>query len=279
MKPWQTTSFKKLLQLALAEDLDSGDATSDALIPDSLTGIADITTKSQCVIAGQRIAEAVFREVDTTIDYNILVKDGDSSSNGRTISTVSGKTSSILAGERVALNFLQRLSGIATAAHEMTQMVSNTACRIVDTRKTVPGLRILDKYAVRMGGAHNHRMNLGDGILIKDNHIKACGGITNAVKTARLKVPHTLKIQIEVTTKAEADEAVTSGADSLLLDNMQPDLVQQIVECYGHSVLLECSGNLTKEKIREYAETGVHILSIGALTHSVCAADISLNLR
>ena len=279
MKPWQTPAFKSLLQIALAEDLDSGDATSLALIPDSSRSIADITAKSICVVAGQGVAEAVFREIDPDVNYTVLLEDGISASVGQNIACIEGRTASILAGERLALNFLQRMAGIATATRRMVDIADNPNCRIVDTRKTAPGLRLLDKYAVRMGGGYNHRMNLGDGILIKDNHIKACGSIKAAISTARRNAAHTLKIQIEVSSMSEAERAVTAGADSLLLDNMPSDMVRRIVERFGSRILLECSGNLTLDRINEYSVTGAHILSIGALTHSVHAADLSLNLR
>ncbi len=279
MKPWQTPAFKALLNIALAEDLDSGDATSQALILPSAVNEAEILTKSTCIVAGQWVAQAVFSNVDRTLEYRILIEDGQKSHKGCIIATVKGNTASILAGERLALNFLQRLSGIATSTHDLVTRIGSSACKVVDTRKTAPGMRQLDKYAVRTGGGFNHRMNLGDGILIKDNHIKACSGISNAVSAARKNACHTLKIQVEVTTMIEAEEAAACGADSLLLDNMTPDLVHQIVERFGSSLLLECSGNLSGDNIREYSNTGVHILSVGALTHSVHAADISLNLR
>ncbi len=279
MKPWQTPAFKALLNIALAEDLDSGDATSQALILPSSVNEAEISTKSTCIVAGQWVAQAVFMEVDRSLEYQILIEDGQLAHTGCTIATIAGNTASILAGERLALNFLQRLSGIATSTHDLVTRIGSSACKVVDTRKTVPGMRQLDKYAVRMGGGFNHRMNLADGILIKDNHIKACNGISNAVSAARTNACHTLKIQVEVTTMTEAEEAASSGADSLLLDNMAPDLVHQITKRFGSSLLLECSGNLCADNIRVYSNTGVHILSVGSLTHSVHAADLSLNLR
>jgi nicotinate-nucleotide pyrophosphorylase (carboxylating) len=278
MKPWQTPDFKTLLKLALSEDLGSGDATTLALVSETATCVAGITAKSPLVVAGQWVAKAVFEEVDASLNYVIAVYDGQKTAVSQQIATVSGNTASILAGERTALNFLQRMSGIATAADRFTRVISPYPCRIVDTRKTAPGHRLLDKYAVRMGGGQNHRTNLGDGILIKDNHIKAFGSVSGAVETARKQAPHTLKIQVEVTTVHEATDAIESGADALLLDNMSPETVQQIVHLYGSRAILECSGNITLESIRRYAETGIHVISIGALTHSVVAADISLNI-
>lgn len=278
MKPWQSPDFKTLLKLALSEDLCSGDATTLALVPENATCIATITTKSSLVVAGQWVAKAVFEDVDASLNYVIAVHDGQKTTAKQQIATVSGNTASILAGERTALNFLQRMSGIATAADQFTRVIGPYTCKIVDTRKTAPGHRLLDKYAVRMGGGQNHRTNLGDGILIKDNHIRACGTVSGAVETARKNAVHTLKIQVEVTTVQEAADAIESGADALLLDNMSPEMVRQIVYLYGSRAILECSGNISLESVRRYAETGIHVISIGALTHSVIAADISLNI-
>lgn len=279
MKPWQTPDFKLLLKLAISEDLNSGDATTLALVPDNSTSTAGITAKSSLIVAGQWVAKAAFEEIDPTLRYVIEVHDGQLTLENQRIATVSGNTGSILAGERTALNFLQRMSGIATGAYHFTREISPYSCKIIDTRKTVPGHRQLDKYAVRMGGAQNHRINLGDGILIKDNHIKACGSVSKAVQKAREHAPHMLKIQIEVTTLQEAAEAVESGADILLLDNMTPEMVEKIVSLYGSKILLECSGSMSLKNVRRYAETGVHLISVGALTHSVAAADISLNFQ
>ena len=279
MKPWQTPDFKELLKLAISEDLNSGDATSLALVPENSMSSASITAKSPLVIAGQWVAKATFEEIDPSLRYVIEIHDGQLTLENQQIATVSGNTSSILAGERTALNFLQRMSGIATGAYQFTREITPFNCKIVDTRKTAPGHRQLDKYAVRMGGANNHRMNLADGILIKDNHIKACGSVSKAVEKARKHAPHTIKIQVEVTSLQEAADAIESGADILLLDNMMPEMVEKIVSLYGSKALLECSGNMTLKTVRRYAETGIHLISVGALTHSVIAADISLNIQ
>jgi len=276
VKPWQNPAFHDLLKLAIAEDLQIGDATSDALIPDSKICQAVILAKSNCIVCGQNIAETVFHALDPDIDYRILKEDGSQVEKGVEITKIAGPAHAILAAERIALNFMQRMSGIASATNHLVQQISNTGCKVVDTRKTLPGHRILDKYAVLTGGGSNHRMNLGDGILIKDNHIEAVGSVKAAVMKARANSRHTLKIQIEVKTKKEAVLAVEAGADALLLDNMSPDEVSEISNEFKEIVTLECSGNITSETITQYANCGIHIISVGALTHSVMAADLSL---
>jgi nicotinate-nucleotide pyrophosphorylase (carboxylating) len=279
MKPWHLPGFFQLLDLAVMEDLSTGDVTSNALIPDNLVGYASLTAKSGCVIAGQEIAHAVFSRVDSSLIYSTCVQDGQKAEAGQIIASVEGNLLSILAAERTALNFLQRFCGIATMTRHYVQLINNSTCKIVDTRKTAPGYRLLDKYAVRQGGGYNHRFNLGDGILIKDNHIKACGSISAALLKARKNAHHTIKIQIEVTCSEDAAEAVNANADALLLDNMDYDSVKSIVDRYGNDILVECSGNISDKTIKQYADTGVHIISVGALTHSVSAADISLNIK
>jgi len=276
MMPWNRPSFLRLLEIAVEEDLNSGDATSDALIPPDTRCRAQIITRCHCVVSGQHVAAKVFHEVDPSVDYTIRIDDGTTVSDSTVIAAVTGNTRSILAGERLALNFLQRMSGIASETRILVDTISDTSCRVIDTRKTVPGFRYLDKYAVSSGGGGNHRMNLGDGILIKDNHIEACGDVTTAVKRAISRSRHTLRIQVEVKNRDEALAAVTAGADALLLDNMKPDDIRKIITALPRQLLLECSGNISRDTIREYAETGVDLISVGALTHSVRAADLSL---
>jgi len=276
MKPWQNPSFHDLLKIALSEDLQIGDTTSDLLISDSAICQAVIIAKSTCIICGQDVAKTVFQTVDDNVSFDIIIPDGSEVDRGIEIASISGSAHSILSAERIALNFMQRMSGIATATNHMVTLVEDTDCRVVDTRKTLPGHRILDKYAVRTGGGNNHRMNLGDGILIKDNHIEAVGSIQTAVINARTKSRHNLKVQIEVKSYDEAAIAVEAGADALLLDNMTPIEVLRIADKFRTCVILECSGNITSETIRRYADTGIHLISVGALTHSVIAADLSL---
>ncbi|MBN1297644.1 carboxylating nicotinate-nucleotide diphosphorylase [bacterium] len=279
MKPWTNPIFLDLLRIALMEDLLYGDATTEAVIADDANCRARIVSKSECVIAGQNVAQAVFHEVDRKTQYHAVIEDGCHASPGTEIATVQGNCRTILAGERIALNFFQRMSGIATMTRDIRKMIAHTECRIVDTRKTLPGHRILDKYAVRMGGGSNHRMGLGDGILIKDNHVDAAGGVAPAVHLARLRARHPLRIQVEVRNRDEAMAAVEAGAEALLLDNMQPAQVKDIVAGLKDSVFLECSGTISHQNVIAYAETGIHMISIGALTHSVKAADISLQFE
>lgn len=276
MKPWQNPSFLELLKLAVLEDLQIGDTTSDLLIPQNDIYSAKIVAKSACIVCGQHVAKAVFTSIDNSVSFELIHEDGTDVQAGTTISKITGPARSILAGERIALNFMQRMSGIATQTHELVQRIADTDCRVVDTRKTLPGHRILDKYAVRTGGGQNHRMNLGDGVLIKENHIAAAGGIAAAVHAAKAKARHSLKIQVEVENLNEVDDAISAGADALLLDNMSPETVKTIVEKHGKTVVLESSGNITRDTIQAYALAGVNIISVGALTHSVIAADLSL---
>jgi len=223
-----------------------------------------------------KIAEAVFRRIDDRITFSPVVQDGYRASTGDKIVSIEGSTRALLAAERTALNFLQRLSGIATLTHSIVESISPAECRVVDTRKTTPGWRVLGKYAVRIGGGRNHRFSLGDGILIKENHIHAAGGIEQALERALANKRHPLIVQIEVRTSDEAARAVRAGAEALLLDNMSPSEVRNIAKLYRSRVLLETSGNITPETIREYALTGVHLISVGRLTHSAPAADLSM---
>ncbi|MBN1551742.1 carboxylating nicotinate-nucleotide diphosphorylase [bacterium] len=269
----------QLIELAIREDLSLGDITSDILIPKHQTGKAVILSKAHGILCGQEIAEMVFARIDQAITCNFHLHDSDLMHPGDIIADISGPVHSILSGERIVLNFLQRLSGIASFTHQATTKCKNTPCRISDTRKTTPGWRILQKYAVACGGGANHRICLGDGILIKDNHIRAAGGIAQALKKALKHRRHLLKVQIEVTTPQEAHAAVENGAEALLLDNMSPEQIQSLVNEFGNRVFLEASGNINETNLESYARTGVNLISMGALTHSFHSLDISLEVE
>ena len=278
-----TSSVMAIVAGALEEDLGPGDVTTDALIPPDIRGLGSIVAKAPGIIAGVEVALEVFRQANPDVETRTLIADGSEVSPGVVVAEVEGSIAGILKGERVALNFLQRLSGIATATSMYVKAAQGTKARIVDTRKTVPGIRQLEKYAVRMGGGHNHRYNLADGILIKDNHIAALRarglGLVEIVSLARENSPHTLRVEIEVESIEEAREALEAGADVILLDNMSPEEMRQVVTMTDGRRLLEASGGINLETVRAVAETGVDLISVGALTHSVMAMDISLDLR
>ena len=277
-----TSSIRDMVERALVEDLGHGDVTTDALISPDARGQASVVVKADGVVAGLEVALEVFRQVDPSTRSRIRMEDGASVSPGDVVADVEGSVAGILKAERVSLNFLQRLSGIATATAAYVKAVQGTKARIIDTRKTVPGLRQLEKYAVRVGGGHNHRYNLADGILIKDNHIAALRarelGLAEIVDLARERSPHTLRVEIEVETVEEAVEALEAGADVVLLDNMTPDEMRRVVAISDGRALLEASGGVTLDTVRAVAETGVDLISVGALTHSVRALDISLDM-
>ncbi len=274
---------EELVNRALTEDWAWGDVTTEALIPVDADGRASLIAKSAGVLAGIEVARLVFAMVDASLKFQPLLRDGDTMQSGSVIATVAGRLSGILRGERVALNFLQRLSGIATETNRYVEAVRGTRARVVDTRKTTPGLRFLEKYAVRAGGGQNHRGHLGDGILIKDNHLAALRAsgldVKAAVEMARIRAPHTLKIEVEVTSVEEARKAVEAGADIVMLDNMSVADMRRAVADIGGRVLVEASGGVTLDNVRQVAETGVDLISVGALTHSVKALDISLELE
>ena len=274
---------EELVDHALAEDWAWGDVTTQALIPAEAEGKASFVAKSAGVVAGIEVVHLVFARVDPSLKFRALLHDGDKLQRGTEIAVIEGKVGSILRGERVALNFLQRLSGIATETSRYVEAVRGTKARIVDTRKTTPGLRFLEKYAVRAGGGQNHRVHLGDGILIKDNHLAALRArgldLKAAIDLAKKNAPHTLKIEVEVTTVEEANEAVEAGADIVMLDNMAVEEMRRAVKSAGGRVLVEASGGVTLDNVRSVAETGVDLISVGALTHSVKALDISLELE
>jgi nicotinate-nucleotide pyrophosphorylase (carboxylating) len=287
------TSFSGKMQLneaqieivdrALAEDLDRGDITTEALIRGDQQGIGLIVIKREGILAGIGVAKQVFHRVGPNLKVGILLEDGARVKPGSKIAKVEGNIASILKAERVALNFLQRLSGIASETSRYVEMVEGLPVRIMDTRKTTPGLRGLEKYAVRVGGGENHRMNLGDGILIKDNHLAALRSrglnIKEIIARVRQSVPQRLKVEVEVRTVPEALEAAEAGADIIMLDNMNLEDMRKAVKSVHGRALIEASGGITLDNVRAVAETGVDFISIGALTHSAKALDISLELE
>jgi nicotinate-nucleotide pyrophosphorylase (carboxylating) len=267
-----------IIQKALEEDIGPGDITTDSIIDPLAMGKAELIAKEQLILAGLPVFSMVFTLVDPGLEFEYLYKDGAVVPSGEVICRISGRLASILKAERTALNFTQRMSGIATLTADYVRNAGPGKTRILDTRKTVPGLRSLDKYAVRMGGGHNHRIGLFDGILIKDNHIAAAGSVSKAINLARSNSPHTLKVEVEAETLPQVQEALDSGADIILLDNMPIEKIKQAVSLINGRALIEVSGNVTLGNIAEIAEFGVDFISIGALTHSVKAVDLSLEI-
>jgi len=265
-----------LIVLALEEDLPAGDITTEAIVPASLETSAIFLAKEKGVLAGLQIAVRVLSAVDEEVKLTAAKNDGYQFSPGDILAEISGRANSILKAERTALNFLQRLSGIATMTRAFVEEVKGTGAAILDTRKTTPGWRELEKYAVRVGGGKNHRMSLSDMMLIKDNHIRIAGGITAALEKAKEKVRPGVKIEIEATNLQEVEEALKGGADIIMLDNMKLEAIRQAVELVSGRVALEVSGKVNIKTVREIALTGVDFISVGALTHSFCSADISL---
>jgi nicotinate-nucleotide pyrophosphorylase (carboxylating) len=276
---YERVLIRKLIWNALREDIGVGDVTSNAILTGEENGAARTIAKSELVVAGGDVFRETFWQVDPNLTFTILAAEGQEVWAGTLLAEISGSLKSILIAERTALNLLQRMCGIATATRAFVRAVAGTEARILDTRKTAPGLRFLDKYAVRIGGGQNHRFALYDGVLIKDNHIAAAGGITEAVRRARRGVAHTLKIEVEVRNLAELEEAIAAGADVIMLDNMSTDDMKTTVAASAGKVPLEASGNVTLDNVRAIAETGVNFISVGALTHSVQAADISLLIQ
>jgi nicotinate-nucleotide pyrophosphorylase (carboxylating) len=263
---------------ALAEDLASGDITTEACIDADAAAIAHGVARSAIVACGAPVVARVFARVDPRLEVVVVLRDGEAATRGEVLWRVSGSARSILMGERVALNFAQRMSGIATATRAYVAAVpAGRKTRIIDTRKTTPGLRLLERYAVRAGGGKNHRDNLGSAILIKDNHIAACGGIAKAIARARDRAPHTCKIECEVDTLAQLDEALAAKADIVLLDNMDTPTIAEAVRRTAGRAILEASGGITLARVTELANAGVDAISVGALTHSYPAADIGLD--
>ena len=272
-----------IIDLALAEDISHGDVTSEILIPPELQGKASILVKADGVLAGGEVAEMVFLKVDPSLKVEILIKDGTRVKSGDIAATVMGRVASILKTERVALNFLQQLSGIASQTAQYIAKTQGLKVKITDTRKTTPGLRLLEKYAVRMGGGKIHRFHLGDGILIKDNHLAALRALGMSLKDivakAKQNAPQGMKVEVEVNTTQEALDAVEAGADIIMLDNMSPDEMRRVASLIPTHIKIEASGGITLANVQTAAKTGVNLISIGALTHSSKALDISLELE
>jgi nicotinate-nucleotide pyrophosphorylase (carboxylating) len=272
-------ALDSIISLALREDLGFGDITTQAVVSPNMKARGEFVAKQDFILAGWPAVVRTFHQVSDKITVESGCRDGDAVAKGSVFGNVAGPAARLLSGERVALNFLQRLSGIASLTRQFVEAVSGTGTTILDTRKTTPGLRALEKYAVRMGGGRNHRFGLSDGVLINENHIAAAGGIAEAIRKARLAIDHLKKIEIEVTTFEELNQALDAGADSILLDNMTPDQVQRAVQQTHGGVPLEVSGGIHLGNVREYALTGVNFISVGALTHSFKSADISLELK
>lgn len=273
----------RLIDLALDEDLGRGDLTSEAIFGEHQTARAVILAKSRLCLSGLDVAQAVFARIDTRVACQPLYRDGSLLQPGTPVMNIEGPVRSLLSGERTALNFIQRLSGIATGTRRYVDTLGGTEARLVDTRKTAPGFRFLDKRAVRHGGAHNHRADLGSGILIKDNHIAAAGGVTAAIDAVREHAPHSVRIEVEVTTLPQISEALSARADVILLDNMTPALVREAIALLpprgdARRPLIEISGGVNINTVRAYAEAGADIISVGAITHSVSAADLSMEI-
>lgn len=269
----------EIIECALNEDIGTGDVTTNSIIPAEATTTGFIHTKEDGILAGLPFAKRVFEILCPQIDFISNKMDGDKITAGDILATVSGPAREILTGERVALNILQRMSGIATRTAKLADIVTFYNSAVVDTRKTTPGLRIIEKYAVRIGGGKNHRFGLYDGILIKDNHIKVAGGIRKAISLARANAPHTLKVEVEVEDIAGVNEALEARADIIMLDNMDFDTIKEAVNLIDGRALVEVSGGITEENILSYAKLGVNIISVGALTHSVKSLDISLDVK
>jgi nicotinate-nucleotide pyrophosphorylase (carboxylating) len=273
--------LRRIVEIALSEDLPWGDATAQVIIPLDLTATGRIAAREEGVLAGLEVAREVFRTVDPAVEFRALAADGDSVRGGQPLAEVRGPAAAILAGERVALNFLQRLSGTATLTSRYVQAVAGHHAAIVDTRKTTPGLRLLEKYAVVAGGGANHRQNLSDGILIKDNHLAALAmrglSLTEVVSMARRRARHTQRVEVEVETPEQAEQAAEAGADLILLDNMAPEEMRRAVELVAGRALTEASGGITLDGVAAIAASGVDLISVGALTHSARALDIALD--
>ncbi len=274
--------YRDIVRSTLLEDMGHGDITTSCTVDPNTHALADILAKEEGILAGLFVAMEAFSQVDQALEFSNLMKEGTLFHKGDVLLSISGRASSILMAERTALNFLQRLCGIASLSWKYCQKIQGTNCRVVGTRKTTPNLRILEKYAVRAGGGFNHRFSLSDGILIKDNHIAACQGISQAVKAARAKAPHGLKIEVEVTDIDQMKEAIWAGADAVLLDNMTPSEIGRAVgigKGLKPDLIIEASGGITLENIDRFAATGVDIISSGALTHSFKSIDLTLKIK
>ena len=267
-----------LIKRALEEDIGYGDITTLSLIPAEQESRGLFVAKTPGIVAGIKVSQAVFAYLDAKIEFDVLKNDGETIIPGDVIAVVRGKTRTLLTGERTALNFLQRLSGIASKTRKMMDLIKYSSAELLDTRKTTPGLRVLEKYAVGIGGARNHRFGLFDGVMIKDNHIQAVGSIQQAVSTARQKVPHTIKIEVEVETIEQLREALQAQADIIMLDNMDIYEMIEAVKITDGQALLEASGGINEGNLADVARTGVDFISMGALTHAVSSLDISFDI-
>jgi len=270
------SDIDRIIINALREDIPSGDITTDNIIDETSQSEAVLISKDEGVIAGLDVAKKVFLMLDDQVVFEKMVEDGQTVKRGDIIAKIKGNTRALLKGERTALNLLQRLSGIATKTRQLADKIKDLPAKLVDTRKTTPGLRVLEKYAVRVGGGYNHRFCLSDGVLIKDNHIKAAGGIKQAVQLVREKIPHTMKIEVETETIEQVLEAMEAKADIIMLDNMSLDEMKKAVKIIDGRAVTEASGNVNADTIYDIACTGVDIISVGGLTHSVKAFDISM---
>ena len=266
----------QLIRMALQEDMTSEDVSTNAVMPTATKGTVELIAKEDGVIAGLDIYARVFTILDEKTEIDFHCKDGDEVKKGELMATVTGDIRVLLSGERVALNYLQRMSGIATYTRQVAKLLEGSKVTLLDTRKTTPNCRVFEKYAVRVGGGCNHRYNLSDGVLLKDNHIGAAGSVTKAIQMAKAYAPFVRKIEIEVETLEQVKEAVEAGADIIMLDNMTPEVMKQAVELIDGRAQTECSGNITKENIQKIREIGVDFVSSGALTHSAPILDISM---
>jgi nicotinate-nucleotide pyrophosphorylase (carboxylating) len=276
------TQMDAIIELALSEDIGAGDLTAGTVIPDTARATGQMLLKSTGVISGLTVVGRVFARVDTKIRWQALVEDGVPLEAGTVIGEIAGPARSVLTAERTALNFVQRLSGVATLTRTFVDAIAGTGARIIDTRKTTPGMRVLDKQAVRHGGGFNHRIGLFDGVMIKDNHIAALGGddaICEAVDRARSQIPHTVKIEVEVANLEQLRHALASGAEIIMLDNMSVEMMREAVAITAGKAILEASGGVSLASVRAIAESGVDVISVGALTHSAPALDISVDLE
>ena len=271
-----TLQVDHLIMEALREDISSEDVTTNAVMHEAVTGEVDLICKQDGVIAGLQIFQRVFELLDKDTKVEFFCKDGDEVKNGQLMGKVTGDIRVLLSGERVALNYLQRMSGIASYTHSVASLLEGSKTKLLDTRKTTPNMRIFEKYAVRVGGGYNHRYNLSDGVLLKDNHIGAAGSVTKAVQMAKEYAPFVRKIEVEVENLDMVREAVDAGADIIMLDNMDTATMKQALQIIDGRAQTECSGNVTKARLREIAETGVDFVSCGALTHSAPILDLSL---
>lgn len=272
-------NIESLIDAGFKEDIKNGDLTTDLLISANTQTTAVMIAKADGIIAGLPIAEKIFKKLDANVQFLSSVNDGDKIKSGDLICTIKGAYRALLTGERLALNFLQRISGIATETAKYVEAVSDYHTKILDTRKTIPGHRMLDKYAVKTGGGTNHRIGLYDMVMIKDNHISVAGGITNAVNAIRPKIDENIKIEVETTKLQQVEEALQAGADIIMLDNMDNETMTNAVKLINGKALVEASGNMSLKRVKEVAATGVDYISIGALTHSVKALDISQRIK